>query len=125
MRTETLLRSTSARLSFAYAGLIVAAFLTAGVITWIVARGTAESELRENISLEISAIETELRTEGLEAAIAAIRARTEHPGAFEYWMTDARGIHLLGDFPDMEGPEGWRHWWWPWSHCWVCWPTPA
>jgi signal transduction histidine kinase len=89
--------------------LIVAAFLTAGVITWIVARGTAESELRENISLEISAIETELRTEGLEAAIAAIRARTEHPGAFEYWMTDARGIRLFGDYPDMQGPEGWRH----------------
>ena len=109
MRTETLLKSTSARLSFLYAGLIVAAFLAAGVITWIAARDTAESELRQDIELEVNAIETELETEGLEAAIAAIRARAEHPGAFEYWLADSRDERLLGDYPDMHGPEGWRH----------------
>lgn len=109
MRTSRLLQSTSARLSLAYAALIVAAFFVSGVVIWIAARDTAESELRQDIELEVNAIETELETEGLEAAIAAIEARAEHPGAFEYWVTGTDGKHLVGDFPDMQGPAGWRH----------------
>lgn len=109
MRAEPLLRSTSARLSLGYAGLILAAFAISGGVIWIATRDTAESELRQSIELEINAIETELKTEGLEAAIGAIKARAEHPGAFEYWVEDAGGHHLAGDFPDMHGPEGWHH----------------
>lgn len=109
MQIERLLKSTSARLSIVYALVIVAAFLISGIIIWIAARDTAESELRQDIELEFTAIDTELSTEGLEAAIAAIKARTEHPGAFEYWAADAEGHRLVGDFPAMAGAEGWRH----------------
>lgn len=109
MQTDALLRSTSARLSLVYAGLIVAAFLIAGAVIWAAARDTAESELRQDILLEVTAVETELETEGLAAATAAIEARAEHPGAFEYFLTDAKGHRLAGDFPDMQGPAGWRH----------------
>jgi signal transduction histidine kinase len=109
VRIDALLRSTSARLSFVFAALIIAAFLFAGVAIWAATRNTAESELRQAIQLEVSAIETEFQTEGLDAAIAAVRARAERPGAFEYWMADSGGAPLVGDFPGMHGPEGWRH----------------
>lgn len=109
MRPDAFLRSTSARLALVYAGLLVAAFALVGILTWAAARDTAESELREEIELEVAAIETELQTEGLEAAIAAIKARAEHPGAFEYWVTDANDRRIVGDFPEMAGADGWRH----------------
>lgn len=109
MRTDALLRSTSVRLSLVYAGLLITAFVSVGVLIWFAARNTAETELREDIELEVTAIEIELESEGLAAAIAAIKARAEHPGAFEYWVVDASGKHLTGDFADMDGPEGWRH----------------
>lgn len=109
MQTDAFLRSTSARLSLGYAALLVTAFVLVGLLFWFTARNTAETELREEIELEVTAIETELRTEGLDAAIAAIEARAEHPGAFEYWVLDEHGKPLVGDFPEMAGPTGWRH----------------
>lgn len=109
MRTKALLGSTSARLSFVFAVIIIAAFLLAGITIWAATHGTAESELRQAIELEVSAIETELKTEGLDAAVAAVKARTELPGAFEYWLSDPSGVPLVRSFPEMRGPEGWRH----------------
>lgn len=108
MRISLLLKSTSVRLSLAYAGIVCGAFLFAAVLIWIGVREGAEQEIRQYISLEVHAIETELRSEGIDAAIAAIRARAERPGALEYWVTDARGAPLFGDLPQMDGAEGWR-----------------
>ncbi len=109
MLTSDIFRSTSVRLSLVYSGLIVAAFVLVGILIRFAARNTAEAELRQDIELEVTAIETELKSEGLEAAIAAIKARAEHPGAFEYWVTDGAGDRLAGDFPNMDGPSGWHH----------------
>jgi signal transduction histidine kinase len=109
VRTSVVFGSTSARLSFVFAVLIIAAFLLAGITIWAATRNTAELELRQAIELEVSAIETEYETEGLEAAIAAVKARAELPGALEYWLSDSKGLPLLGNFPGMQGPEGWRH----------------
>lgn len=61
------------------------------------------------MELEVAAIRTELQMEGLDAAIAAIDARAEHPGAFAYWVTDDKGTRLTGEFPSLDGPNGWRH----------------
>lgn len=109
MQGNLLFKSTSARLSFLYAALIVAAFSIVGVVIWFTARNTAEFKLREDIELEISAISTELKREGLQPMLEAIQARAEHPGSLEYWVTDANGHRLAGDFPAMGGPNGWRH----------------
>lgn len=102
------MKSTSVRLSLAYAGIVFAAFLFAGALIWYGVRESAEQEVRQYIELEVHAIETELRTEGVEAAIAAIEARAERPGALEYWVTNANGERIIGDLPQMEGPNGWR-----------------
>jgi signal transduction histidine kinase len=102
------LRSTSVRLSVLYAGLVVTSFLLVGVVIWLAARHSAEKELREDIELELVAIRTELESEGLGATIAAIDARAEHPGALDYWFAAPDGKRLAGDFPEMDGPDGWR-----------------
>lgn len=109
MWNSPLFRSTSIKLSLVYAGLLVTSFLLVGVVIWLVARNSAEKELRTDIELEVQAIRTELELEGLDATIAAINARAEHPGALEYWFASPDGKRLAGDFPEMEGPDGWRH----------------
>jgi signal transduction histidine kinase len=106
--TSPLFRSTSVKLSIAFAGLVVTSFLLVGIVIWLVARHSAEAELRQDIQLELVAIRTELASEGLDATIAAINARAEHPGALEYWFADANGKHLAGDISQMDGPDGWR-----------------
>ncbi len=81
MPNSLFFRSTSVRLSIAFAGLVVTSFLLVGSVIWLVARHSAEKELRQDIQLELVAIRTELESEGLGATIAAINARAEHPGA--------------------------------------------
>jgi signal transduction histidine kinase len=102
------LKSTSVRLSLLFAGLISLAFLLSGVAVWFSASRAAEAEIRQQLALEADAIEAELRTEGLDAAVAAIEARAERPGALEYWLTDAAGAPLAGDLRAADGPEGLR-----------------
>jgi signal transduction histidine kinase len=109
MLSKGFLQSTSVRLSIVYSGLIVTAFVIVGVLTWFAARNSAEAELRQDMALEVAAIRTEFETEGLDAALAAINARAEHPGAFSYWVADRRGAGLAGGFPELDGPNGWRH----------------
>ena len=106
---SAIFHSTSVRLSLAYAGIVLFAFLVAAALIWIGVREAAEKEMRQYIDLEIHAIETELQSEGVGAAIAAIEARSERSGALEYWLTDAEGERLLGDLPSLQGPDGWRH----------------
>jgi signal transduction histidine kinase len=102
------LRSTSVRLSLAFATLVSVAFLLAGAFIWRSANNAADAQIRQQIELEINAIEHELDAEGLDAALAAIESRVERPGAFEYWVTDSSGRRIFGDLRALDGPNGWR-----------------
>jgi signal transduction histidine kinase len=108
VRTEKLYASTGVRLSFIYSGLLIAAFSVAIALTWIAARSAAESDLRDRIELEGAALEAEILDEGIDAAVAAIAARVERPGALEYWLIDPAGRVLAGDLPAMATPDGWH-----------------
>jgi signal transduction histidine kinase len=99
--------STAARLSLLYAGLLVASFLVAGSLTFLATRSAAQDELRERILLEVEALTREANVEGRDAAIAAIAARAERPGAVEYWLIDADGHRLAGDLPAPTVDDGW------------------
>ncbi|MGD8829673.1 MAG: ATP-binding protein [Pseudomonadales bacterium] len=103
------LRSTSIRVSLAFALLMIAAFLIAGALIWNSLGTIAERQIRQRIELEVAAIHRELRAEGLQAAIGAIESRAERPGAFEYLLTDSRGRRLVGDLEPLDdGRYGWR-----------------
>lgn len=103
-----LFTSSALRLALLYSGLLAIAFALTAVMVRRIAFDAAESDLRQMIELEISSIAHELDAEGLDAAIGAIAARAERPGAPKYWLTDTNGARLIGDVPDMEGPNGWR-----------------
>jgi signal transduction histidine kinase len=107
VQTERLLGSTSFRLSAAYAVLLVIAFLVAGAAVWLTTRTAAEQEVRERIQLEMSALQQEIRAEGLPAAIAAIRTRLENPGALEYRLIDRSGALLVGNLTVGAPTLGW------------------
>ena len=102
------MRSTSVQLALAFAGIVCVSFLVASLLIWRTANASAESQIRLQIELEVDAIEHELRSEGPEAAVGAISSRAERPGAFEYWVSDRSGNHLIGDLRELDGPNGWR-----------------
>jgi len=108
VRTEKFFASTAVRLSFIYSVLLTVSFLLAITLTWVAARSAAESDLRDRITLEVEALVAEIRDEGLDAAVAAIAARAERPGALEYWMVGPDGHILSGDLPSMAGADGWH-----------------
>lgn len=102
------LSSSGLRLAALYALLLAGAFAATALIVWRSATAAAEQDLRQTIQLEVDAIAHELDSEGMDAAIAAIAARSERPGAPEYWLADGAGRTLIGDVPALEGPNGWR-----------------
>jgi len=108
VRTDKLFASTGVRLSFSYSALLIAAFTLAIALTWIAARTAAESDLRDRIELEVDALQSEIRDEGIDAAISAIAVRAERPGGLEYWLVDPAGQILSGDLPLMNTPDGWH-----------------
>jgi signal transduction histidine kinase len=108
VRTERLFAATGVRLSFIYSGLLIASFSLAIALTWIAARSAAESDLRDRISLEVEALRSEIRDEGIDAAVAAIAVRAERPGALEYWLVNPAGRVLSGDLPLLTTTDGWH-----------------
>ncbi len=94
---ERFLGSTSVRLSLAYGVLLALAFLAAAVVVWISTKQAAEYEVHERVRLEMSALQHEMRVEGMPAAIEAIRSRIEEPGALEYRLVDPAGALVVGN----------------------------
>jgi signal transduction histidine kinase len=105
-RPDRHFRSTSFRLSAGFAGLLTIAFIAASAGIWWATKAAAEREIRERVALEMSALQREIRSEGLPAAIEAIRSRSESPGSLEYRLADASGRLLAGD-QDLKAPSGW------------------
>ncbi len=108
MQTDRLFASTGARLSLIFSGLLIASFAVAIALTWLAARSAAESDLRDRIALEVDALTSEIRNEGIDAALSAIAVRAERPGALEYWLIDDANNALAGDLPLMSTPDGWH-----------------
>lgn len=108
MQTETLLRSSSLRLSLVFSSIVVISFLATALLVEVGSERTAETQARERIELEVFALEQELTTESLEAMAAAIQARASRAGALEYWLLAPDGQHLAGSLALMQGPVGWR-----------------
>ncbi|UVO53748.1 HAMP domain-containing sensor histidine kinase [Sphingomonas sp. SUN039] len=104
---DSLWRSTSFRLAVIQAGFLLLAVAGASVAMFVITRGVAERELRSRITLESSAVISELTGEGIGGAAAAVRWRALRPGALEYLLTDSAGRRLAGDLPDTND-IGWH-----------------
>lgn len=87
--------------------LLILAFLAAGTGVWFATKSAAEQEVRERVALEMRALQQEIRSEGMPAAIAAIHSRIESPGALEYRLTNGAGALLVGNLPIENPALGW------------------
>src|SRR5262249_30456532 len=81
--------------------------LAAGAGVWFATKSAAEQEVHERVALEMSALQHEIRVEGMPAAVAAIHSRIESPGALEYRLVDAAGRLLVGNLPIEQAAPGW------------------
>lgn len=107
MRLERLANSTSARLGVVYALLLVAAFTVAAVAAWFSTRRAAEEQIRERVQSEMSALQQEMRSEGPDAVLAYIEARSGSPGALEYRLFSADGRIVAGNLEITQPTLGW------------------
>src|SRR5262245_22579694 len=106
-RTRPLFASSSIRLSVVHSLILIAAFLVAGLGSWFASRAATETELRQRIQSEMSALQQEIRDEGLPAAIAAIQSRADGPGSLEYQYIDRNGRALVHDLGIATPRVGW------------------
>jgi signal transduction histidine kinase len=120
VRIDHVFSSTSFRLSVAFAGLLIAAFVAAGLGVWVATRSIAERQTREHVTAEMQSIREEISVEGLPAGISAIENRASRPGALEYRLTSPEGqllagnlattdLHLGWQFVDLPDRQGLRH----------------
>lgn len=108
MRIDQIFASTSFRLSIVFAGLLIAAFLVAGLGVWGATRSIAERQTREHVTAEMQSIREEILVEGLPAGIAAIENRASRPGALEYRLTSQEGQLLAGNLSIDSLRTGWQ-----------------
>lgn len=108
-RRDSLLQSTSFRLSAAYAVLLIVAFVITAAIAWVATKSAAEHEVHERISLEMTALQAEVRVESMEAAVLDIRSRIPEPGALEYRLVDPTGKLVVGNLGIDNPPMGWSY----------------
>lgn len=106
MRRKRFLASTSFRLTLVLAAVLVAAFALAGLSAWYVTKAAAERASHQRIELEMDSLLDTSSREGLDAAVAEVRARQHMPGALEYKMLDPEGRLLVGDL-QVDAPPGW------------------
>lgn len=108
MRIDHVFSSTSFRLSAAFAALLIAAFVAAGLGVWGATRSIAERQTREHVLAEMQSIRQEIAVEGLPAGIAAIDNRAARPGALEYRLTSPGGEVLAGNLATPDLRLGWQ-----------------
>ncbi len=107
VRLRPLFASSSFRLSAIYGIILVVAFVLGGAGVWIATRSAAENEIRQRVQLEMDALQREIRSEGLQAAVAAIQTRADIPGSLEYRFVDKTGRLLAGDLMISRPRIGW------------------
>lgn len=106
-RPNWVFHSTSFRLSAAYAVLLVVAFLVTAMVAWLATKSAAEREVRERITNEMAALQSEIRIEGMTAAILDIQSHIERPGSLEYRLVDPTGKLIVGNLDIGPATPGW------------------
>lgn len=107
LRPDSWRRTTSGRIALLQAGLLAFAIGGAGLGGWLATRGLAERDARDRITLEIDAMAREIASEGRRAAIDAVMARAERPGALEYRLETETGVVLAGDLTTPSAGKRW------------------
>lgn len=107
MFQRRLLRTASFRLAVLYAVLFGASVLLLGAVTFWSTRAALEDQLRRRIEAEMSFLQEEFRSDGIDHLVATVQERTRTPSNLDYFVLDPAGKRLAGDLPMVSGSVGW------------------
>src|ERR1700761_6492844 len=111
MRLPRIVRTTSFRLTLAYAGLFCASVLVLfGAMFWF-GTGYVADEIDRTVSDEISEVREAAGGASLDNLRQTVAAYTKHtpPGVF-YYLQDRGGHVLAGNVPRLAPVDGLRDW---------------
>ncbi|WP_298272657.1 ATP-binding protein [uncultured Bradyrhizobium sp.] len=107
MFQRRLLRTASFRLALLYALLFGISVLLLGAVTFWSTRAALEDQLRRRIEAEMSFLQEEFRSDGIDHLVATVQERTRTPSNLDYFVLDPAGKRLAGDLPMVSGSVGW------------------
>jgi signal transduction histidine kinase len=107
VRLPRIVRTATFRLSALYAILFGASVLLLGAVTFWSTRSVLEQQLARRIESEMTLLEQEFRSGGLDRLVAIIQQRTRLNAYLDYSLTDPTGKRLAGDLPLVSGRSGW------------------
>jgi signal transduction histidine kinase len=97
-----LVRTASFRLSALYAILFGGCVLLLGAAAFWSTRSALEMQLTRRIEAEMTLLEQEFRSNGIDRLVAAVRQRTQDKGNLDYFVLDSAGKRLAGDLPTTD-----------------------
>src|ERR1700704_3777092 len=94
-----LVRTASFRLSALYAILFAGCGLLLGAAAFWSTRSALEQQLTRRIEAEMTLLEQEFRSNGIDRVIATVQERTRINGNLDYFVVDMAGKRLAGELP--------------------------
>jgi signal transduction histidine kinase len=94
-----LVRTASFRLSALYAILFAGCVLLLGAVAFWSTRSALEQQLMRRIEAEMTLLEQEFRSSGVDRVIATVQERTRINGNLDYFVVDMTGKRLAGELP--------------------------
>jgi len=97
-----LVSTASFRLSALYAVLFGGCVLLLGAAAFWSTRSALETQLTRRIEAEMTLLEQEFRSNGIDRLIATVQQRTRIKGNLDYFVLDTAGKRLAGDLPTTD-----------------------
>jgi signal transduction histidine kinase len=100
-------RTASFGLAVLYALLFAASGLIVGIIVYLTVQASLDRQMASRIDAEISLLEQEFRSEGLQELLTEVHERTNYFHALEYLVLNVDGTRLVGNLPIVSTGVGW------------------
>jgi signal transduction histidine kinase len=101
------MRTASFKLAALYAALFSASVLILGAVIYLTVQASLDRQLRGRVDAEISLLQQEFRSEGLQELVKEVDERTAYFPALSYLVLDRNGNRLTGNLPKMPKALGW------------------
>jgi signal transduction histidine kinase len=106
-RLPRLFRTASFRLAALYALLFMVSVLILGAVALWTIRGALDRQMTDRIDAEAATLQGTYQSGGLDALVAAARARGRGPVALDYAVEQPHGTRLAGILPQLPARSGW------------------
>jgi signal transduction histidine kinase len=102
-----LVSTASFRLSALYAIVFGGCVLLLGAAAFWSTRSALEKQLTRRVEAEMTLLEQEYRSNGIDGLIATVQQRTRVKGNLDYFVADPAGQRRAGDLPIISDRLGW------------------